>query len=188
MGLRTVRVSERSITGSLLVLASLTGFVGVALFTFNGRGEPSSTQLFVMTRTFILAAAITTALGLALLESVLRDAGERVLSRLGLVGFVLGAAFIVVTEANLIDNGSGYAYSLTRVYVVLAFLAQAAFGGALVRARVVSTWVGPATTAWNLGWLALLLVIDLGGGPGYYPVLHYIAPLAIGIELIRHRS
>ena len=38
------------------------------------------------------------------------------------------------------------------------------------------------------GWLALLLVIDLGGGPGYYPALHYIAPLAVGIELIRHRS
>jgi hypothetical protein len=179
-------VSERSITGSLLVLASLIGFVGVALFTANGRGAPISPQLFVLTRTFILSAAITTALGLALLEGVLRDAGERVLSRLGLMGFVLAAAMIVVAEATLIDGGV-YAASLARIYVALAFLAQAAFGGALLRAHILSTWTGRATIAWNLGWLVLLLVIDPGGGPGYYPVLHYIMPLLIGIELVRHR-
>ena len=180
-------MSERSITGSLLILASFIGFVGVVLYAVNGYGSPRSSELFDMTRTVILTAAITTALGLALLEGLLRDVGERVLSRLGSFGFALAAALIVMAEATLIDDGVYFA-SLVRIYVTLAFLAQAAFGGALLRARLLSNWVAWATIAWNLVWLAFLLAIDLGGGPGYYPVLHYIMPLLIGIGLFRQGS
>jgi hypothetical protein len=169
----------------VLILASLLGIAGVVLFTLGG--SDGFSPLYVPTRSFVLAAAITSALGLAVLESVLHETGERVLARLGLTAFVLGAALIVVAEASLID-GLGYSASLARVYVALAFLAQAAFGGALLRAHVLPSWVGRTTIAWNVGWLALLLAVNPTGGPDYYPVLHYVAPLLIGVQLLRHRE
>ncbi len=178
-------MSERSTSGALLTLGALLAFVGAALFGLGGRD--ASSPLFVLTRSLILAAVVTNALGLALLESLLRDAGERVLSRLGLIGFLIGAALAVVAEALLLD-GSGYLiYTLNRVYVVLAFLSQAAYGGALLRTRLLPIWVGRMTIAWNLGCFAVLLAVNVGSGPDYYPILHHIAPLLIGIELVRHR-
>jgi len=178
-------MSERSTSGALLILGAMLAFVGASLYGLGGIDSADS-LLFLVTRNFILAAVVTNALGLALLESLLRDAGERVLSRLGLIGFLIGAALVVVAEALLLD-GRGYVESLVRVYVVLAFLSQSAYGGALLRTRLLPTWVGRMTIAWNLGWFALLLAINVGSGPDYYPILHHIAPLLIGIELTRHR-
>ncbi len=176
---------ERITSGALLTLAAMLVFVGATLFGLGGRD--SASPLFALTRSFVLAAVVTNALGLALLESLLRDAGERVLSRLGLIGFLIGAALAVVAEALLLD-GSGYLiYTLNRVYVVLAFLSQAAYGASLLRARLLPTWVGRVTIAWNLGVFAVLLAVNVGSGPDYYPILHHIAPLLIGVELIRHR-
>jgi hypothetical protein len=182
---RRVPMSERSASGALLVLGAVLASIGAALFGFGGVAGTNS-PLFVPTRSFILAAVVTNALGLALLESLLRDAGERVLSRVALIAFLIAAVLAVVQEALLLD-GREYVDPLDRVHVVLAFLSQSAFGGALLRTRLLPTWVGRMTVAWNLGWFALLLVVSVGNRPDYYPVLHYFAPLLIGIELIRHR-
>jgi hypothetical protein len=178
-------MNERSASGALLILAGVLAFIGAALFGLGG-GAGAPSPLFVPTRSFILAAVITNALGLALLESLLRDAGERVLSRVALIAFLIAAVLAVVQEALLLD-GREYVDPLDRVYVVLAFLSQSAFGGALLRTRLLPTWVGRMTIGWNLGWFALLLVVSVGNRPDYYPVLHHFAPLLIGIELIRHR-
>ena len=179
-------MSDRVSSGVLLTAASLIGFVGVALFSFNGRGQPQSHELYLATRTLIFAAAIAIALAIAVFEGVLRDAGERVLSRIGSVAFAVAASLITVAETQLID-GAVYQESLARVYVVLAFLAQAAFGGALLRVRLLPTWVGWATVAWNIGFLVALVAVDLAHGPGYYPVLHFIPPLIIGVAVLRQR-
>jgi hypothetical protein len=185
-------MSERTTSGALLTLGALLAFVAGALYGLGGSDGPQ--LLFVLTRSFVVAAVVTNALGLALLESLLRDAGERVLSRLGLIGFLIGAVLLVVAEAFLIA-GRGVVDPLVRVYVVLAFLSVSAYGVALLRTRLLPTWVGWTTIAWNLGWFVALLAINVWNDPGnwddpgyYYPVLHHIAPLLIGIELIRHRS
>ena len=47
---------------------------------------------------------------------------------------------------------------------------------------LVAAWAGWATILWNLGWLLIMLIIrprDI-----YYPVLHHVAPLLIGIALL----
>lgn len=178
-------MSERSASGALLISGAMLAFIGAALFGLGGANGASS-PLFVPTRGFILAAVITNALGLALLESLLRDAGERVLSRVALIAMLIAAVLAVVQEALLLD-GRVYVDSLDRVYVVLAFLSQSAFGWALLRTRLLPTWVGRMTIGWNLGWFALLLMVSVGNRPDYYPVLHQFAPLLIGIALIRHR-
>jgi hypothetical protein len=68
------------------------------------------------------------------------------------------------------------------LYVVLAFLAQAAFGASLLQTGLVAAWAGWATVLWNVGWLLVMLFVrprDI-----YYPVLHHVAPLLIGIALL----
>lgn len=42
-------------------------------------------------------------------------------------------------------------YSLIVIYVVLAFLGQAAIGGALLQANLLPAWIGWLIIAWNLG-------------------------------------
>jgi hypothetical protein len=71
------------------------------------------------------------------------------------------------------------------LYVVLAFLAQAALGTSLLQTRLVAGWVGWATIIWNLGWLLVMFIVrprDI-----YYPVLHHVAPLIIGIAFLTQR-
>jgi hypothetical protein len=60
------------------------------------------------------------------------------------------------------------------VYVVVAFLAQAALGGALLQSGALATRIGWATILWNLAWLVALPIItprDI-----YFPILHHAAP------------
>jgi hypothetical protein len=177
-------MSERIASGALLILGAMFAFIGAALYGVGGADGAS--PLFVPTRSLILAAVVTNALGFAVLEGLLRDVGERVLSRLAWTAVVIAAVLAVVQESLLLD-GRQYVDPIDRVYVVLAFLSQAAFGGALLRAHLLPTWVGWMTVAWNVGLLAVLVAVSVGNRPDYYPVLHQFAPLLIGIELIRHR-
>jgi hypothetical protein len=67
-------------------------------------------------------------------------------------------------------------------YVVLALLAETVFGASLAQTGLVAAWVGWATIIWNLGLLLVMLIVrphDI-----YFPVIHYVAPLAIGIVLL----
>jgi hypothetical protein len=76
-------------------------------------------------------------------------------------------------------------YGSIVMYVLLAFLAQAAFGVSLLRTGLLPGWVGWATIVWNLAWLVVLPIVsprDI-----YYPVLHHVAPLLIGIALLVRR-
>ncbi|MEZ4860336.1 MAG: hypothetical protein R3C14_03485 [Caldilineaceae bacterium] len=135
-------------------------------------------------RGFVLAAVVLTVLGLVLLEDLLRAAGDTVIAKLGLATYLLAAAVVMVAEATFL-NTRQFVYPQIIVYIVLAFLAQAAFGVSMLRTGLLAGWVGWATILWNLGWLVLLPLVsprDL-----YYPVLHHTAPLLIGIMLLLKR-
>jgi hypothetical protein len=102
------------------------------------------------------------------------------------MAYLIAAVLAVVQEALLFD-GSRYVDPLDRVYVVMAFSSQAAFGGALLRTRLLPTWVGQMTIAWNLGWFALLLAVSVGNRPTTTRCSTTSPHCWIEIELIRHR-
>jgi hypothetical protein len=175
---------ERSITASLLILCSAIFVVGGMLFTARAfwKWPAAQTQRYLRwERSFIIAAVVATALGLALLQGLLRDAGDSVFGTMGTVGYLLGAVVVVVAETSALDGREWPTVQIT-FYVVIAFLAQAILGVALLRTGLVAGWAGWTAIIWNLGWLIIFAVLrprDI-----YYPVLHHVAPLIIGIALL----
>lgn len=176
--------SERSIAASLLILSFVVFGVGGVLYTGRAiwKWPVEETAGYLRwERGFVILAVLATVLGLALLEEILHNAGDFVFSRLGLVTYLFGAVVVVVAETAYLSK-SEWVYPQIVVYVVLAFVAQAAFGAALLRSGIVAGWVGWATIIWNLAWLLVMLIVrprDI-----YYPVLHHVAPLIIGIALL----
>ncbi len=177
-------LSERQTAASLLILCFGVFAVGGILYTGRAIWKWSSGETvgyLHWERGFVIAAVLVTVLGLVLLEDMLRDAGDSVIARLGMVTYMIGAVVVVVAETAYLNTRESV-YPQIVVYVVLALLAQAAFGVALLRTGLVAGWVGWATIIWNLGWLVILPIVsprDL-----YYPVLHHVAPLLIGIMLL----
>ena len=45
-----------------------------------------------------------------------------------------------------------------------------------------ATWIGWLTILWNIAWLIVLPLISRRDM--YYPMLHYVMPLVIGIALL----
>jgi hypothetical protein len=157
---------------------------GVFLFlSRNGvqGGAPRSTALFVWERGAILAAVVLTAIGLMSLEGTLQETSGGVLARLGASTYFFGAILLVATEAMRLSEGQ-VSYPLIVIYVVLAFLGQAAIGAALVQSNLLPAWIGWTAVAWNLGLLVVLPIIT--PGDIYFPVQHHLMPLLIGIALL----
>jgi hypothetical protein len=172
--------TEERVTGALLVAAILPLALGLDLFmSRNGvqGGAPRSPALFVWERGSILAAVVLTALGFVLLEATLQDTNGRVLARLGGSAYFFGAVLLAAAEAMRLPSSP-----LIVVYVILAFLGQAAIGGALLQANILPSWIGWTTIAWNLGLLVILLAVT--PGDIYYPIVHHLMPLLIGIPLL----
>ena len=68
------------------------------------------------------------------------------------------------------------------VFIFLSLLGQAAFGVSILRAGLLPGWVGWVTVAWGVAWMVILPIArpqDM-----YYPWLHYVVPLTIGIALL----
>jgi hypothetical protein len=180
-------LSERQVTAVLLILCSVLFAVGGILYT--GRAilkwpAAETSSYLIWERSFIVAAVVANVLGLVLLEAMLRAAGDPIVARLGMVTYTFGAAIVVAAETLFLGR-VGSVYTGIVFYVVLAFLAQAAIGAALLLTGFLPGWVGWATIIWNLGWLVALPIFsprDL-----YYPVLHHTAPLLIGIMLLLKR-
>jgi hypothetical protein len=112
---------------------------------------------------------------------MLRAAGESVLARLGMMTYLFGAVVVVVAETASLSKRD-WNYPQIVVYVVLAFLAQVAIGAALLQTGLVPGWAGWTAVIWNVTWLLVMLIIR--PGDIYYPVLHHVAPLVIGIALL----
>jgi hypothetical protein len=177
-------LSEHQSAASLLILGFVVFTVGGILYTGRAIWKWPSGQTaryLYWERGFVMAAIMATVLGLVLLEDMLNRAGDSGVGRLGVVAYVFGAVVVVTTETNFL-NKREWAYPPVVFYVVVAFLAQAAIGMALLQTNLVAGWVGWFAIVWNLAWLALLSIVrprDV-----YFPVLHHVAPLLIGIVLL----
>jgi hypothetical protein len=180
-------VSGQGVAGSLLVLSFVIFAAGGILYTGRAvwkwpAGETSGYLRWE--RGFVMAAVLAMVLGLVLLERILEAAGDTLLAPLGMTTFLIGAVIVIVVETFRLSRQE-WVYAPIVVYVVLAFLAQAVFGVALLRTGLLPGWVGWATVIWNLAWLVALPIIsphDI-----YYPVLHHAAPVMIGIALLVRR-
>ncbi len=177
-------ITERTVSASLLVLCGGVFNVGAVLFTgrffLKWRIEDMASHMR-WERGFVIAGTLIAVLGLVLLEDMLRAAGDIYLARLGMVTYLFGALLVVAAETTCLSSGE-WNYPQIVMYVVLAFLAQAAIGLALLQTGLVAAWAGWATVIWNLGWLLLMLIVR--PRDSYFPVLHLFAPLLIGIALV----
>jgi hypothetical protein len=170
------------VTAGLLILSALIFAVGAILYTgrefFHWPAAQSRTYLY-WERGLVNAAAMLNVVGLAMLEGILRDAGDPLIARAGLTALLIGVVLVIVAEAHWLHDQT-WIGTLVRSYVVLAFLAEAAFGGALLVTGLLPAWAGWATILFNVGWLIVLV----RASDPYYPVLHHTAPLLIGILLL----
>lgn len=177
-------VAERRTAASLLILGGIV-FLGVG-FLYTARAiwkwPAAQTPLYLRwERGLVIADFMISLLGFVLLEDLLRNAGDTVLARSALALYLISAAVLVVAETTFINTGA-LAYPQIVAQVVLAFLAQATFGLALLRTGLLPGWVGWVTIVWNLGCLVVVPIThpdDI-----YFPWLHYVAPLIIGIALL----
>jgi hypothetical protein len=131
-----------------------------------------------------MAAAVITAIGLLLFATVVGgEHGDALLpARLAAATYAVATGLLLVGELGLLRGGR-FPYALIVVYVVLAFLAQAALGVILLRTGFLPTWIGWAAIAWNIAWLVALAMLT--PGDIYFPVLHHTIPLLVGIALLR---
>jgi hypothetical protein len=178
----TQGLSIRTTAASLLILCFVVFLFGGVLFAGRAFWSwPTDNSHMIWERGFVIAAVLITVLGLALLEDLLRAAGDSVFARLGMVTYLCGAVVVMVAETAYLGKRE-WIYPQIVLYVVLAFLGQAAFGASLLQTGLVASWAGWITVLWNLGGLLIMLLVrpsDI-----YFPVLHHVAPLIIGIALL----
>ena len=180
-------ISEQ-VAASILLILSWIVFVPAGML-YTGRAiwkwpAAQSQNYLYLERSLVMAAILITTLGLVLLERLLGAAGDKILSPLGLTLFLIGTVLVVAAEAFSL-NQKEMIYAPIVVFIVLAFLGQAAFGMAILRTGLLPAWVGWTTVVWNLAWLVILPIARPSNM--YYPWLHYIAPLIIGIMLLVQR-
>lgn len=175
---------ERRLAGGLLIGCFLIFAVGGLLYTGRAiwKWPAAQTGTYLLwERGWVIAAALVNVLGFVLLADLLQSAGERLIAQPALVAYVIGTAVLLAAEGAFLDDRRWILPQVV-LYVVLAFLAQAGFGVALLRTGLVPAWAAWATVAWNLGWLAAFALMR--PGDIYYPVLHHVAPLLIGAALL----
>jgi hypothetical protein len=117
--------------GLLLVMGLFVFMPGGVLFMLRGGtrgGAPPSPAHFVWERGFVMAAVLISTLGVVLLEGLLHASDGRVLARTGAAAYLFAGILLVAAEALGLGHGYDKVYPLVVVYVVLAFLGQAAVG------------------------------------------------------------
>ncbi len=173
------------VAGLSLVLGVATVFPGLIMFWLRAGhqgGQPPTPAYFLWERGFILTAVIITALGFLLLEGALQTTDGYSLARLGATAYFFGGILVVIAEALMPTFGYQKLYSLVVIYVVLAFLAQAAIGWAVHQTGWLPGWIGWVTILWNIAWLIALPI--LSPRDIYFPAIHHLAPLLLGIALL----
>jgi hypothetical protein len=177
-------MTEPQTAAILLIAAAALFTVGGILFTGRAiwKWPVGQTPIYLRwERGFVIVAVLGNVLGLVLLDDVLSQIEHSVFALIGMVLYLFGAVVVVVAEGSYLSNHE-WVYPQVVIYVVLAFLAQAAFGVALIQTELVADWIGWATILWNLGWLLGLVL--LSPREVYYPALHHAAPLVIGIAIL----
>ena len=170
-------------SGLFLALGFLAFLPAGLMFWMRGgpQGRPiPSRAYFLWERSLVMAAVVCTAMGFVLLADYLQSAG--ILARTGATVYLFAGTLAVAAEALSLSQGFDKHRALIVVYVVFAFLAQAAIGAALLQAGVLPAWIGWLAIVWNIGWLVVLPLVSRRDM--YFPVLHHFMPLVIGIALL----
>jgi hypothetical protein len=161
-------------------------------------------SLFQWSFSLLICGIIITLLGLALLTTLLQDAGDRTFSYLALivllfgdvllviyVAFPLGVAPLAAQETVKTGVVPDYYVQLTMwtqplfvIYTILAFSVLAAYGGAVLSTRVLPHWIGWLAIIYSLAGL-VLAGLAAGNVP---PFLHHLVPIVIGVLLLLRRS
>jgi hypothetical protein len=190
------------LTSALFIVGSIILWLGAATWpgpTLRGIAAHRADHLFT-SGTFLLGTLLTLA-GLTILRSVLRVGGDQVLSQLGLISFLFGAicwsihlAFRVTVTLPVAQEAASsgvpawfgpllsWSGAMYAIYMVLAYLAMAAYGAAMQK----TGWVGK-------GWGRTLTVLGLVAAAGFLgrlvifdpPAALQIMPYAIGMLLLR---
>jgi hypothetical protein len=177
-------LSEQGAAGGLLILSAFIFFAGGMLYT--GRAiwklPVAQTHRYLLwERALVIAALLAAVLGFNLFEKLLEAAGDRILAPSGMALLWVAAGAVVFGETFFISRQE-WVYAPIVTFVILAFLAQAVFGAALLRTGLLPAWIGWAAILWNLGCLIILPAArpkDM-----YFPWLHYVVPLLIGTGLL----
>jgi hypothetical protein len=179
--------TQQTVCGWLLILSGIIFLPAGLLFT--GRAilkwpAAQSQGYLYWERGLVMAAILVATLGLVLLERILAVAGDGILAPLGMAIFLIGTVLVIAAEAFSLSQQE-YIYPPIVVFVILAFLGEAAFGASILRTGILPAWVGWTTVIWNLAWLVILPIArpqDM-----YFPWLFYVAPELIGILLLARR-
>jgi len=176
------RTATRRVAAALLMGSGTVFLAGALMYT--GRtfwAWPADGAYVAWERGFVIAGVLISVGGFALLELLLREARAVIVPRLAFVTYFAGCIVLVSAEASNIF-GRGLSTAQTTLFVVLAIVAQVGFGVALIVSRIVPTWVGWAVIVWNLG--AGVLLFALSPSNVYFPFVHFVAPLLIGVALL----
>ena len=171
--------------GLFLVLHVITTLPGFMLFWLrrgHKSGPPRSHAHWIVERCSILSGVILIAIGFMLLEGAFQNTSGAILANIGATAFFFGGILVVAAEALMLTLGYEKVYGLIVIYVVIAFLAEAAIGGAAIQSGLLAAWIGWATILWNVAWLIVLALISRRDM--YFPILHYVLPPVIGIALL----
>ena len=206
--------NEYRLTGVLLILAFISFAIGGTLPVLGEKGNsgiftlPVREHLLAVAQNAIVwrwanifmgTAVVVLLAGLSMLTTLLEGANERILSRLGLVGFLLAAVLWVIfsifravitirvaqempatgTVPAYYEPLAQWGFALFYVYAVVGFLALATYGGALLTAGLLPGWAGWSTLILSLALLIQLLIMG-----DTLPAFHYVPPLLIGILLL----
>jgi hypothetical protein len=161
-------------------------------------------SLFQWSFSLIISGIIVTLLGLAMLTTLFRNAGDTTFSFLALIAllfgdvllviyiaFPLGIAPLAAQETAKTGVVPDYYVQLTLwtqplfvIYTILAFSALAAYGGAILSTHVLPHWVGWLAIVYSLAGLVLA---GFTGG-NVPPFLNHLIPIVIGVLLLLRRS
>lgn len=173
----------RRVSGLLLLIAFVLNLGGVVMYAagteYGWVGETPTYNAWE--RALFMSSYVAAALGTAVLEPALAEAGAAILGRLAAIAFPMAASVALVMEAVTINGPEPYA--LIVVAVLLLFGAELLLGAAVLASRLVPAWVGWAAVVWNVAWPAILPIVS--PGDPYYPILHAIPLLMISIPLIQ---
>jgi hypothetical protein len=126
--------AQQIVCGWLLILGGVIFVPGGILF--SGRAflkwpAAQSQSYLYWERGIVMASFLVVSLGLVLLERLLGTAGDKILSPSGLTIFLIGTVLVLAAEIIGLDRQE-MIYAPNALFVILAFLGQAAFGSAIL--------------------------------------------------------
>ena len=172
--------NERRVAGLLLVVGFL---IPLTLGLRYLPQIPFASALFDprWERNLLSAGVAGSFFGAAILEGVLRKAGDRIFSRLGLCSYALATALWLVVNAISLDRGY-WVDDLETYHIFLAYPAVIAFGVGILRTRLLPSWIGAVAGLWSM----VLFIRVIPGNQG--PLLYEPALLLIGVALLIQRG